>query len=73
MCSHLCQNILRFFEINLNLMSIAYVIVKTSCDELSICYITFTYVSNKLFTFKTLHNNWIVSLGNFFVIGICEL
>jgi hypothetical protein len=42
-------------------------------DKLSICYITFAYVYNKLFTFISLHNNWIVLLGNFFVIGICEL
>jgi hypothetical protein len=55
-------------------MSIAYAFVKTSHDELFICYITFAYVYNKLFTFISLHNNWIVSLGNFFVLGIlCEL
>ncbi len=53
-------------------MSIAYVIVKTPHDELSICCITFAYVYNKLFAFITLHNNWIMSLGNFFIIGICE-
>jgi len=57
---------------NLNIMSIAYVIVKTPYDELSICYITFAYVYNKLFTFISLHNSWIVSLGNFFIIDICE-
>ncbi len=53
-------------------MSIAYVIMKTPHDELSICCITFAYVYNKLFTFISLHNNWIVSLGSFFIIGICE-
>jgi hypothetical protein len=54
-------------------MFVAYAIVKTPRDELSICYIAFKYVYNKLFTFISLHNNWIVSLGNFFVIGICEM
>jgi hypothetical protein len=52
-------------------MSVTYAIVKTPYDELSICYITFVYVYNKLFTFISLHNNWIVSLSNFFIY-ICE-
>jgi hypothetical protein len=51
-------------------MFVAYAIV-TPHDELSICYITFVYVYNK-FTFISLHNNWIVLLRNFFIIGICE-
>jgi hypothetical protein len=53
-------------------MFVAYAIVKTPHDELSICYITFAYVYNKLFTFISLHNNWIVLLGYFFIIGIRE-
>ncbi len=55
-------------------MSIAYAIVKTQHDELIICCISFAYVYNKLSTFTNLHNNWIMSLGNFFILGIlCEL
>jgi len=50
MCSHLCQNILRFFEIKSNAVFVAYAIVNTPHDELSICYIAFVYVYNK-FTF----------------------
>jgi len=53
-------------------MFIAYVIVKTPHDELSICCIIFAYVYNKLFTFISLHNIWIMLLGNVFVISICE-
>jgi putative flippase GtrA len=54
-------------------MFVAYAFVKTSHDELFICYIIFAYVYNKLFTFISLHNKWIVSLGNFFVLSIlCE-
>ncbi len=30
-------------------------------------------VYSKLFIFISLHNKWIVSLSNFFVLGICEL
>ncbi len=71
MCSHLCQNILRFFEIKSNAMFVACAIVNTPHDEFSICCITFVYVYNK-FTFISLHNNWIVLLGNFFVIDMCE-
>jgi hypothetical protein len=56
---------------NPNGMSIAYVIVNTLHDELFICYITFAYVYDK-FTFISLHVNWIVSICNVFVIGICE-
>jgi hypothetical protein len=62
-----------FSRSNPNAMFVAYAIVKTPHDELSICYITFAYVYNKLFTFISLHNNWIVLLGNVFVVGICEL
>jgi len=47
------------------MMFVAYAIVKTSHDELSICCIIFVYVHNKLFTFVSLHNNWNVSLENF--------
>jgi len=57
---------------NPNVMFVAYVIVKTPHDELSICCITFAYVYNKLFTFINFHNNWIMSLCNFFIISICE-
>ncbi len=57
---------------NPNVMFVAYVIVKTLHDELFIYYITFAFVYDKLFTFISLHNNWIVLLRNFFVIGICE-
>jgi len=53
-------------------MSVAYAIVKTLHDELFICYITFAYVYDKLFTFISLHNNLIMLLSNFVVIGICE-
>jgi hypothetical protein len=53
-------------------MYVAYAIVKTLDDELFICYITFAYVYDKLFTFISLHDTWIVSLGNFFILGICE-
>jgi hypothetical protein len=42
---------------NPNKMSITYAIVKTPYDELSIYYIPFAYVYNKLFTFIGLHNN----------------
>jgi hypothetical protein len=55
MCSHLCQNTLRFFEIKSSAMFVAYVIV-TPHDELSICCIVFVYVYTK-FTFISLHNN----------------
>ncbi len=48
-----------------NAMSLAYDIVKTPHDKLSICCITFAYVYNKLFIFINLHNNWIVLLDNF--------
>ncbi len=34
--------------------------------ELSTCWMTSTYVYNKLWTFINLHNNWIVSFGIFF-------
>jgi len=61
-----------FSRSNPNEMSIAYVIVKTPYDELFIWYFTFAYVYNKLFTFISLQNNWIVSIGNFFIISICE-
>ncbi len=61
-----------FRDQNSNAMSIAYVIAKTPHDELSTCCITFAYVYNKLFTFISFHNNWIVLLSNFFFIGICE-
>jgi hypothetical protein len=52
-------------------MFVACAIVNTSHDEFSISCITFVYVYNK-FTFISLHNNWIVLLGNFFVIDMCE-
>ncbi len=38
-------------------MFVAYVIVKMSHVELSICCITFAYMYNKLFIFISLHNN----------------
>ncbi len=70
MNSHLCQNILRFFGIKSkhNVCCICY------CEKIAwwIVYLLH-YVYDKLFTFINLHNNWIMSLGNFFVIGICEL
>ncbi len=53
-------------------MFVAYAIVKTPNDELSICYITFAYVYNKLFTIVSLRNNWIVLLNKIFIISICE-
>ncbi len=46
-------------------MFVAYAIVKTSHDELSIVAL-YLHVYNKLFTFISLHNNWIVSLSSFF-------
>jgi len=51
-------------------MFVAYAIVKTPHDVLSICCITFAYVYNKLFTFISLHNIWILFFSNFFVISI---
>jgi hypothetical protein len=72
MCSHLCQNILRFFWIKSNCDVYCICYCENTHDELSICCITFAYVYNKLFTFISLHNNWIVLLGNFFIIDICE-
>jgi len=71
-CVHICvKTYWDFLGSNPSTMFVTYAIVKTPYDELSICYITFAYVYNKLFTFISLHNNWIVSLGNFFIY-ICE-
>ncbi len=57
-----------FLGSNLNAMSVTYVIVKIPHDKLFICCITFACVYDKLFKYINLHNNWTMSLGNFFVL-----
>jgi hypothetical protein len=56
---------IEIFQDQIQMQCVAYPIVKTLHDELSICCITFAFVYNKLFTFISLHSNWIVSLGIF--------
>lgn len=65
-CFYMCvKTYWDFLGSNLNTMFVVYAIVKTSHDELSIVAI-YLHVYNKLFTFISLHNNWIVSQSSFF-------
>lgn len=52
-----------------NVMYVAYAIVKIPHDEIYTCCMTFTYVYNKLWTFVSLHNNWIVLFDNFLLLA----
>jgi hypothetical protein len=52
-----------------NVMYVAYAIVKIPHDETYICCMTFTYVYNKLWTFVSLHNKWIVLFDIFLLLA----
>jgi hypothetical protein len=57
MRSHLWHIVNFFFRFSSNVISIAYVIMKSLQDDLSGCCITFAYEYNKCFTFMMLVNN----------------
>jgi hypothetical protein len=63
---------INFFGLSPNVISIAYVIVKSSQDELFDGCITLAYECSKCFTFMMLVSNWMVLFGNFFIISLFE-
>jgi hypothetical protein len=73
MQSHICGALEKDFSwLNPNVISIAYAIVKSPQNELSSCCMTFAYEYRKCFTFVMLVSNWMVSFGNFIVVGLLE-
>ncbi len=72
-CSHICDQIyFDFFGSIPNVISIANVTVKRPHDELSICCMTFAYLNNNCLTIISFFNNYMMSLGNVFVLYIVQ-
>jgi hypothetical protein len=55
-----------------NVKSTTYVIMKSLQNELFSCYITFADEYSKCFTFMMLVSDWMVSVGNSFVVDLLE-